>query len=64
MLSCLRYRTPEEARQWLAAHDSEIQCVVSRCLDHPRRVGFGEAQHPQLTDYPDAVDVLAFLADL
>ena len=61
MLSCLRYRTPEEARQWLAAHDSEIQCVVSRCLDHPRQVGFGEAQHPQLTDYPDAVDVLAFL---
>lgn len=64
VLSYCHYRTPQEAEQWLAAHDAEIQCVVSTCISHPRRVGFGEAQHPRLTDYPDAVDVLAFLADL
>ena len=63
-LAYFYYRTPAEAEAWLAAHDREIQCVVSACVGHPRRVGFGRAQHPRLTDYPDAVDVLAFLADL
>lgn len=60
-LSLLRYRSTEEVEQWLAAHDREIQCVVARSIAHPRRVDFGRAQHPALTDYPDAVDVIAFL---
>ena len=60
-LACRRYRTEAEALAWLAEHDREIQCVVARPIDHPRRVDFGAAQHPRLTDYPDAVDVIAFL---
>lgn len=60
-IAYFRYRAVEEAEQWLAMHDDELQCVVSRCVEHPRRVDFGRAQHPQLTDYPDAVDVVAFL---
>ena len=55
------YDSTEEVAEWLRLHDSELQCVVSRCIDHPRRVGFGRAQHPLLTDYPDAVDVMRFL---
>ena len=55
------YDSAEEVAGWLSAHDSELQCVVSRCVDHPRRVDFGRAQHPTLTDYPDAVDVMNFL---
>lgn len=60
-LACRRYRTEAEALAWLAEHDREIQCVVARSISHPRRVDFGAAQHPRLTDYPDAVDVIAFL---
>ena len=56
------YDSAEEVADWLAAHDGELQCVVSRDAGlHPRAVGFGRAQHPQLTDYPDAVDVMEFL---
>lgn len=63
-IACRRYRTTAEAAAWLAEHDREIQCLVARSFDHPRRVGFGEAQQPRLTDYPDAVDVVAFLERL
>ena len=56
------YDSAEEVAEWLSAHDAELQCVVSRDAGlHPRAVGFGRAQHPQLTDYPDAVDVMEFL---
>ena len=60
-LSYAYYDTPAEVEQWLATHDRELQCVVGREIGHPRRVDFGQAQHPALTDYPDAVDVIAFL---
>lgn len=60
-LSYFHYRSIAEAERWLAAHDRQLQCVVSRCVTHPRRVDFGRAQHPRLIDYPDAVDVVAFL---
>ena len=56
------YDRVSEVSEWLAAHDGELQCVVSRSIDHPRRVGFGAAQHPALSDYPDAADVMAFLS--
>ncbi|MBR5850658.1 MAG: aldehyde dehydrogenase [Alistipes sp.] len=63
-LSYCYYRSIEEVEAWLAEHDRSLQCVVSRCVEHPRRVGFGCAQHPRLEDYPDAVDVVAFLQRL
>lgn len=59
-----RYRTMDEVRSWLAEHDAELQCVVSECVTHGSRVGFGEAQFPSLTDYPDQRDVMAFLVGL
>lgn len=59
-----RYRSPEEVAAWLAAHDEEVQCVVTECLAHNRRAGFGRAQSPALTDYPDERDVIAFLVAL
>lgn len=51
-------------KEWLAAHDEEIQCVVSQCVEHSRRVDFGQAQSPRLTDYPDDRDVIEFLSGL
>lgn len=63
-IHCARYDSLDEVRDWLAAHDDQLQCVVSECLDHSRRVDFGRAQSPSLTDYPDDRDVLAWLASL
>ena len=49
----------------LLAEDENIQCVVSKINDiHPRRVGLGEAQNPQLDDYADGIDTLQFLVEL
>jgi len=59
-----RYRSPEEVREWTSVHDRQLQCVVGEAVDHPRRVDFGEAQHPELRDYPDGMDVMAFLTSL
>ena len=55
------YRTPGEAGGWIASRCNEIQCVVSR---GEGRVPFGQSQSPALTDYPDGVDTMAFLASL
>lgn len=66
-LSCIniaRYDHLSEVGEWLAAHDGELQCVVSRCVGHSRRVEFGHAQHPTHTDYADDVDTMLFLSDI
>lgn len=63
-VSVARYRHLEQVEAWLAEHDAELQCVASECLSHSRRVDFGRAQLPSLTDYPDARDVMAFLVSL
>lgn len=60
-IAYFHYRSTEEAEAWLARNDRALQCVVSRSISHARRVDFGRAQHPALTDYADAVDVIAFL---
>lgn len=59
-----RYGTTEEVAEWLAGHDDELQCVVTTLLPHSRRVDFGRAQSPALTDWPDDRDVLEFLCGL
>ena len=56
-----RYKSLDEVRQWLSEHDRELQCIVSHAIEHPRCVGLGCAQSPALNDYPDAVDVIAWL---
>lgn len=58
------YDSAEEVADWLEKHDEELQCVVSACMPHSRRVDFGQAQTPGLTDYPDEKDVMAFLCAL
>lgn len=63
-IAVTRYNSLVEVEAWLAENDEEVQCVVSECVAHSRRVSFGCAQSPALTDYPDARDVLAFLTAL
>ncbi len=60
-ISLRRYRDLSEVAAWLDTRDGELQCVVTRALEHPRRVDFGRAQRPALEDAPDGRDVMAFL---
>ncbi|OFZ12486.1 MAG: hypothetical protein A3D92_05910 [Bacteroidetes bacterium RIFCSPHIGHO2_02_FULL_44_7] len=53
------YSDPSEAEEYVFTHEKDIQVVVGHGY-----VPFGKAQAPQLTDYADGVDVLAWLADL
>ena len=55
------YTDLAETEEWIAQHDSEIQCIVTESLTHPRKAPFGEAQRPTLADWPDGVDVMHFL---
>ena len=59
-----RYGSSEEAQEWIALHDESLQCVVTTAFDHRGKAGFGEAQQPELWDYPDGRDVMAFLNSL
>ncbi len=58
------YDSLPEVEAWLAAHDDQLQCVVSESVVHSRRIGFGRAQSPSLTDYADDADTMAFLENL
>lgn len=57
------YHSLSEAEQWVAEHDTELQCVVTHAIEHPRAVAFGRAQYPTLWDYADGVDVMKFLTE-
>jgi hypothetical protein len=53
------------------AQDDQIQCIaVSEKLStllgnlNSKIVRLGDTQQPSLTDYPDGIDTLAFLANL
>lgn len=52
-----RYDTLAEAEAWLEAHKEEIQCIVGRGY-----TPFGKTQSPALQDYPDGVDLMAWLS--
>ncbi len=58
------YQNLAEVETWLAEHDDELQCVVSECIQHSRKAGFGKAQAPKLTDWPDGQDTLRFLTGI
>lgn len=63
-LNFCHYQSINEVTAWLSEHDAELQCVVTESIPHSRRVAFGHAQSPALTDYPDDRDVLQFLVSL
>ncbi len=57
------YDDLQEIDQLLAAKREEIQCVVSQVkVNGFDIIPFGKSQEPSLTDYPDGVDVMDFLA--
>ena len=64
-LSCINiaeYDNLASVREWLQENDSRLQCVASTVAGlHPRTVPLGRTQYPELTDYADNADVMAFL---
>jgi hypothetical protein len=55
------YQNAGQVADFLAAQSDNIQCIVSMPGIFENSVDFGETQHPQLWDYADGVDVMAFL---
>ena len=59
------YDSPEQLAEQLQRDDENIQCTAADGTSRfPRQVGLGQTQSPALTDYPDGVDIFAFLAGL
>ncbi|MCF6348007.1 MAG: acyl-CoA reductase [Flavobacteriaceae bacterium] len=56
------YEDLDSLKQKLDIDAEHIQCIVSNVIDNA--VQFGQTQQPQLTDYADGVDTLAFLSEL
>jgi len=56
------YDDLDSLKKKLQNDNNEIQCIVSNELENA--VPFGQTQQPQLTDYADGVDTLAFLSGL
>lgn len=55
------YQSEKEVEDWLAQNDEKIQCVTSSENCSLKTLNFGQAQQPQLSDYADGVDTLAFI---
>lgn len=59
------YEDKSQLAQDLQEREPEIQCVVSReAIPGVERFEFGQAQEPELWDYADGVDTMAFLLGL
>ncbi|MGB3774988.1 MAG: acyl-CoA reductase [Leeuwenhoekiella sp.] len=57
------YSNLEDLKVQLTDQKEQIQCTVSTLLKE-NSISFGEAQKPQLWDYADDVDTLAFLSKI
>lgn len=55
------YDNEEDLKQKLAKQTNNIQAVVTKSSLVENRINFGEAETPQLWDYADGVDTMAFL---
>ncbi|WP_299682018.1 acyl-CoA reductase [uncultured Dokdonia sp.] len=55
-----RYESLETLYKTLEDHKDNIQCIVGETLDIDT-IAFGQTQKPQLHDYADGVDTIAFL---
>ena len=64
-INVVEYADLDDVKQWLAANDEALQCVVSDILGlHSRCVEIGQAQSPTLFDYADERDTMQFLAEI
>ncbi len=59
-----RYDNLASVQKIIADNQNNLQCVVAKSRVYEGAVPFGNAQHPNLSDYADGVDTLSFLANL
>ena len=59
-----QYRFLHEVIDAIQGQTGKIQCVVGNQPDSLKLIPFGQSQQPGLKDYPDGVDVMAFLETL
>ena len=59
-----QYQNEADLTQILAAQQPKIQCIVSQDGWFPNSIPFGQAQQPELWDYADGMDTLAFVNSL
>ncbi|MCH2196689.1 acyl-CoA reductase [Kordia sp.] len=57
------YEDLDSLQEKLQAEAEQIQCIVAD-INMKNEVKFGQTQHPELHDYADGVDTLAFLTNL
>ena len=58
------YKDQHDLNSKLESHKEKIQCIVSAKGWYKKSVAFGQAQHPEVEDYADNIDTLAFLTSL
>jgi hypothetical protein len=58
------YESQDQLKGLIEAQTDKIQCVVSQHGWFTNSLPFGKAQSPNLTDYADGVDTMAFLVGL
>lgn len=56
------YDDTEQIKQRLLTDSEQIQCIVGKGM--PNSIPFGKTQQPELWDYADNVDTIAFLAKI
>lgn len=56
-----QYESIEQLKQKLESDEDNIQCIVANGFRLNEEVPFGKAQQPELWDYADNVDTIAFL---
>lgn len=58
------YSSEKDIMDYLNKNSENIQCVVSKHKSINSAINFGESQQPELWDYADGVDTMAFLLSL
>lgn len=58
------YQSQEDLQRKIEEHKAKIQCIVAEKAWYPQSIPFGKAQQPELWDYADDIDTLAFVNNL
>ena len=58
------YKDQDDLNSKLQSHREKIQCLVSAKGWYKKSIPFGDAQFPEISDYADGIDTMAFLSAL
>jgi hypothetical protein len=59
-INYMEYENVEQIKTFLTGQKDQIQCVVSKTAYIENSISFGQTQKPELTDYADGIDTMAF----